>query len=50
MDPETEESSPQFLELIEPHLATVVTVQHGDHDPTCLLAEWLVASTDARSC
>ena len=42
------ECSPELLELIEAHLPTVVPVQHGYHDPTGLLAEWLVGSSYTR--
>ena len=40
------ECSPELLELIEAHLPTVVSVQHGDHDPTCLLTERLVGTAN----
>ena len=43
------ECSPELLELIEAHLPAVVTVQHGNHDATGLLAEWLVAPTETRA-
>lgn len=42
------ESSPQFLELTEPHLPRVIPVQHIDHDGASLSTERFVRTTDPR--
>ena len=44
------ECSPKLLELIETHLSRAITVQHGDHDPTRILAEGLVGPSNAWCC
>ena len=41
------ECSPELLELVEAHLPAVVTVQHGNHDPTGLPTERLVGTTNS---